>query len=579
MELENKSREQAEINFQTLFEAIPGLFLVLKPNAPYFTILTASNAYLKATMTERNKITGHGLFEVFPDNPDDSTATGTSNLKKSLENVIKNKIAHTMALQKYDIQRPDIDGGGFEERYWSPLNTPVLNKKNEVEYIIHRVEDVTEFELLKKKGLEELNVVNAELEEKSLVLESKRKRINNILTVLLGYTTMDFSQQLKVGDKADEIDAIAKGINKLGEEIQIFTLRLKENINELSDYKFALDESDIVAITNTKGIITKVNNKFCDISGYSIEELIGQDHRIINSGYHSKEFIRDLWVTIANGKIWKGDIKNKAKNGTYYWVDTTIVPFLDEQGKPYQYLAIRADITERKRTEEQLQAVNNELEAFSYSVSHDLRAPLRAVDGYAGIMKEDYGKMLDEEGNRLLRAIQHNAKKMGDLIDDLLAFSRLGKKEITKTNINMNELIKRVLIDINKSTFHNTKINIATLHKVKADNSLLHQVMFNLISNAIKYSSKKEQPVVEISSEEKENEIFFTIKDNGAGFDMRFVHKLFGVFQRLHSQGEFDGTGVGLAIVKRIIVRHGGKIWAEGEVDKGAIFRFALPIN
>jgi len=352
---------------------------------------------------------------------------------------------------------------------------------------------------------------------------------------------------------------------------------LEKSLKDLSDYKQALDESLIVAVTDQKGIIKYVNDNFCKISKYSKDELLGQDHRIINSGYHPKEFIRELWVTIANGKIWRGELKNKAKDGNIYWVDTTIAPFLNEQGKPLQYLALRVDITERKKAEEQLLAVNKELDAFSYSVSHDLRTPLRAVNSYAHILNEDYGTQLDEEAKRLIDNIKYNAIKMGMLIEDLLAFSRLGRKEIQKSNIDMNELTKDVLIDINKSIAHSAEIKIGKLHNAKADYSLLRQVMFNLISNAVKYSSKKEHPLVEIFSEEKNGEIIFSVKDNGVGFDMRFVNKLFGVFQRLHKSEDFEGTGVGLAIVHRIISKHGGKVWAEAELNNGASFYFTLP--
>ena len=168
---------------------------------------------------------------------------------------------------------------------------------------------------------------------------------------------------------------------------------------------------------------------------------------------------------------------------------------------------------------------------------------------------------------------------MGTLIDELLTFSRLGRKEVQKKEIDMNELTKSVLIELNKSITHIAKIKTGNLHKIKADDGLLKQVMFNLISNAVKYSSKKQNPLIEIFSEEKKDEVIFSIKDNGVGFDMKYYDKLFGVFQRLHKQNEFEGVGVGLAIVQRIIAKHGGKVWAEGKTDEGATFNFSLPKN
>ncbi|MBC7722244.1 MAG: GHKL domain-containing protein, partial [Pedobacter sp.] len=225
---------------------------------------------------------------------------------------------------------------------------------------------------------------------------------------------------------------------------------------------------------------------------------------------------------------------------------------------------------------EKFVAVNKELDAFSYSVSHDLRSPLRAINGYAQMLNEDYGTKLDDEGKRILEAISQNAIKMGTLIVELLAFSRLGRKDLQKKEINMNELTKSVLTELNNSITHTAKINIGTLHNVKADYGLIKQAMFNLISNALKYSAKKEYPIIEIFSEQKDNEFIFSIKDNGAGFNMKYYDKLFGVFQRLHKQSEFDGVGVGLAFVQRIIAKHGGKVWAEGKENEGAQFNFSL---
>jgi PAS domain S-box-containing protein len=250
------------------------------------------------------------------------------------------------------------------------------------------------------------------------------------------------------------------------------------------------------------------------------------------------------------------------------------------------------DITERKNKEkeiadlnaelaksiQQYQLVNKELESFSYSVSHDLRAPLRSIDGYTRILMEDYGTKIDSEGQRLMNTVMNNAQKMGKLIDDLLAFSRLGKQSLIKTNLNMSAIFENVIKDLQHSNIA-TKVqfDLQPLPPARGDLSLITQVVVNLISNAVKYSSKKDQPMISIGSYMEGNDPVYFIKDNGTGFDMKYYDKLFGVFQRLHRSNEFEGTGVGLAIVQRIVNRHAGKVWAEAEPEKGATFFFTLP--
>ncbi len=232
---------------------------------------------------------------------------------------------------------------------------------------------------------------------------------------------------------------------------------------------------------------------------------------------------------------------------------------------------------ELKDTQEQLKLVIRELEAFSYSVSHDLRAPLRAVGSYAKMLEEDYTDVLDANGKRLLNIIQQSAVKMGMLIDDLLKLSRLGKNGLQKGSVNMTLSVHRILQDLQDITGYRAEIIVHPLHSVSGDGALINHALTNLLSNAVKYSAKSPNPRIEIKSYEDKGEIIFCIADNGVGFDMNYVHKLFGVFQRLHSDKEFEGTGVGLAIVKRIIEMHGGRVWAKGEIDKGASFYFALP--
>jgi PAS domain S-box-containing protein len=369
---------------------------------------------------------------------------------------------------------------------------------------------------------------------------------------------------------------------------------LRASTKEVIDLKAALDEHAIVAITDPQGRITYVNDKFCAISKYTRAELLGQDHRIINSGFHDQEFIRGIWTTIGRGKVWHGEIQNRAKDGSVYWVDTTIVPFLNDQGKPRQYVAIRADITERKRAEEavrqlnaeleqrvsertvQLETANRELEAFSYSVSHDLRAPLRAVDGFSQAVIEDYSAILPAEGQRYLRTIRAGAQRMGSLVDDLLTFSRLSRQPLTKSNVAMSSLVAVALDELETQKQGRTvDVRLGELPVCLGDAALLKQVWLNLISNAFKYTRKQERAVIEIGSNGRHPTIY-QVCDNGTGFDMQYAPKLFGVFQRLHRMEDYEGTGVGLAMVQRIVQRHGGRVWAEAEVDRGARFYFTV---
>ncbi|MCX2452106.1 ATP-binding protein [Pedobacter sp. PLR] len=225
----------------------------------------------------------------------------------------------------------------------------------------------------------------------------------------------------------------------------------------------------------------------------------------------------------------------------------------------------------------QLESVNKELESFSYSVSHDLRAPIRAINGYTKIIVEDYGDLLDADGIKILQSIINNSKKMGELIDDLLAFSKLGRKQVTVSEIEMNDLVRTVK---NEFVFEeNERIPefiVGELPRAQGDKSLIKQVWINLISNGIKYSRHKEKTRIEIGAYQEDQHIVYYVKDGGAGFDMEYYDKLFGVFQRLHSQEEFEGTGIGLAIVHRIVQRHQGKVWAESTLDEGSCFYFSL---
>ena len=270
-------------------------------------------------------------------------------------------------------------------------------------------------------------------------------------------------------------------------------------------------------------------------------------------------------------------------------------PFADSDGSPL-ILELGMDVTDRKKAEEevlqlneeleqrvekrtaQLEAANRELESFSYSVSHDLRAPLRAIDGFSRILLKDHAERLDAEGQRLLDIIRTNTQQMGQLIDDLLAFSRLGRRELKAAKLDMGALVQDVVKKL-QDPLEDRKVqwDLKPLPEARADRALMHQVWVNLLGNALKFTRSRESAVIEVGCRSAADEEVYYVKDNGVGFDMQYASKLFGVFHRLHRYEEFEGTGVGLALVQRIIQRHGGRVWAEGQVNGGATFYFSLP--
>jgi light-regulated signal transduction histidine kinase (bacteriophytochrome) len=259
----------------------------------------------------------------------------------------------------------------------------------------------------------------------------------------------------------------------------------------------------------------------------------------------------------------------------------------DESGPSVIVMNVSMNINEHKNIEEalkerttQLEAANRELESFSYSVSHDLRAPLRAIDGYSRMILRKQGDKFDEETKQKFNAIRSNVQMMGQLIDDLLSFSRLGRKEIVMSKLDMDGLIRDTWDEL--QILNPDKLTSFEIHPMPlsvGDRTLIKQVFNNLLSNAVKFTKTRDTVLIEVGGYARESENVYYVKDNGVGFDMEYYDKLFGVFQRLHPADEFEGTGVGLAIVQRIIHRHGGRIWAEGKVDEGACFYFTLPLK
>lgn len=347
-----------------------------------------------------------------------------------------------------------------------------------------------------------------------------------------------------------------------------------------------------IFMIDPEGYIVSWNRGAEAIKGYTAEEVIGRHFSMF---YTDEELAREepqynLGQALARGR-YETEGWRKRKDGSLFWGDVIFTALYDEQGRLRGFSKVTRDTTERKNAEEhiitlndtlkekiaELEMVNNELEAFSYSVSHDLRAPLRAIHSYTQILSEEYTDSLGDDAKRKMGRVMFNAKKMGRLIDDLLAFSKVGKKELQKDVVDMASAARVALKEVENSTPDTGQsVLVKPLPTAYADYSLVKQVFCNLLSNAIKYSQHAERPEIEVGAVQQQGETIYYVKDNGVGFDMRHYDKLFGVFQRLHGSDEFEGTGVGLALVKRIVGKHGGRIWANAEPGKGATFSFTL---
>ncbi len=359
---------------------------------------------------------------------------------------------------------------------------------------------------------------------------------------------------------------------------------------------------DAVIATDKMERITMMNPVAEALTGWRQLEALGRSFTDVFKVVH--EITREPIQCPVKRALAEGMVINLEENavligkdGQEVPVDDSAAPIRDDEGEIIGCVVVFRDSTYRKSAEAKLkqelshqfeermrqqtarlEEANKELEAFTYSVSHDLRSPISAIDGFAQALSEDYENTLDPEGKQFLGIIRKNAQRMGKMVEDFLRLSRLGHKPLELKTVKTAEMVKEIVVDLTQHPGRKgAEIKIGALPNVQGDESLLSQVWTNLLSNALKFSSHRKKPLVEISATEDKDDIVFSVKDNGAGFDMKHADRLFGVFQRFHSPEEFDGTGLGLAIARRIILRHGGRIWAESQRDKGAQFFFALP--
>ncbi len=405
--------------------------------------------------------------------------------------------------------------------------------------------------------------------------------------------TIDFSINPVFNAEGEVIYLVPEGRDiteriELVEQLELSEKQLRQFI-EQAPIAVAMLDNDMKYITTSK--------KWFEEYEINEKSLKGKSHYDLFPEIRNMPEWMQIHQEVLNG-VEKINPKDKfiRKDGSVQWISWKLIPWYNEPGEVGGMIMYTADITNEveyreklenlnelleqqveKRTQE-LNRVNKELESFSYSVSHDLRAPLRSINGFAKILEEDHNDSLNEEARRLIRIIRKSALRMGQLIDDILNFSRLGRKALNIGRIETGKLVREVIKETEEIYSDSTlEVEIRDLPDIKADLSLMKQVFSNLISNAVKYSSHRDKVLLRLASEIKDDVVILSISDNGVGFDMKYHDKLFGVFQRLHSADEFEGTGVGLAIVKRIINKHGGDIWAESEPGKGSTFYISLP--
>jgi PAS domain S-box-containing protein len=360
--------------------------------------------------------------------------------------------------------------------------------------------------------------------------------------------------------------------------------------------------TDAVVFADTRRRVVMVNPAMTAIFGYGQDELLGKTTKFLyarKADYEEQGRKRYHTGAAMDHNVFQ--VPYRRKDGTVFIGETLGAQVRDATGKVLGFVGIHRDITQRKRAEEkihklndelgdrirevsertlQLEAANKELEAFSYSVSHDLRTPLRAIEGFARMLMEDHAARLNREGLRLLDVIRSNTRIMGELIDDLLSLSRLGRQEIRAQELDLGAMVTAVFEELQaQAPERRLDLVLNPLPPAYGDRNLINQVLANLLGNAAKFTQPREKGIIEVGGWTEGKENIYFIKDNGVGFDMRYVEKIFGVFQRLHRREDFEGTGVGLAIVQRIINRHGGRVWATGKVDRGAEFYFAIPVK
>jgi PAS domain S-box-containing protein len=552
------------LNFHVLFESVPGRYLVL---APDFTILAVSDGYLQATMTKREEILGRGIFEVFPDNPTDPTATGVKNLRASLERVLQERVADVMAVQRYDIRRPDIEGGEFEERYWNPINSPVFSDDNEVAYIIHSVEDVTEFVRLKQLT-----------HQQHQVTEELRTRVGQMEAEIYrrAQEVQEANLKLRTANEALRSEVIAR-------------TQVEERFRNLLEYA-----PDAMVIVNKAGEIVLVNSQTETLFGYTRAELLGHpvemlvperfrpNHPQHRRGYFTEPRVRPMGAGLT--------LYGLHKDGREFPVEISLSPLETEEGTLVSS-SIR-DVTERKRGERALQEKNLELEnanlakdRFLATMSHELRTPLNAILGFTGTLLMKLPGPLTADQDKQLRTVQGSAKHLLSLINDLLDLAKIesGKVELHLEPVLCQSVLHEVNLALRplaeaKGLMFEVQVPAADL-VIQSDRRALSQILLNLTNNAIKFTEQG-RVCLELSQRPANGRVVteMHVTDTGGGIRPADQDKLFQAFTQLDSSTKrrYDGTGLGLHLSQKLAELLGGRITFQSEYGVGSTFTLVL---
>lgn len=406
-----------------------------------------------------------------------------------------------------------------------------------------------------------------------------------------GFRSLD-----EIGQLASAFDGMADQIEHDFRQMAADARELRKREEGLRKFSLAVEHSPVsVMIVDAEGKIEYVNTKFTETTGYAREEAIGHPPAILRSGQEPEAVFDEIWRTLRSGRQWRGELLSRRKNGEPFWESVSISPLKGEQGRITHFVGVNKDVTERKQAEaeivrqnallehkvaertRQLSESNRELEAFSYSVAHDLRAPLRGINGFASLVEESCQGCSKTETLDYLARIRSATLRMGNLIDDLLDLSRVSRKEIRRESIDLGVMAHSILdVLAQAQPSRQAQVSIEDGLQADGDATLLQDVMDNLLGNAWKFTAKRDMAHIAIGCRKEDGERVFFVRDNGAGFDMRYADKLFGPFQRLHGPQEFEGTGIGLAMVHRIVALHGGRVWANSVLGEGSTFYFTL---